>query len=57
MTTDATTVEEHLAKLGIDLPATPTAFATDVDAIQTGNQLFLSAMLVIASTWETPILN
>src|SRR5213594_2795701 len=45
MTTNATTAEDRLAKLGIHLPDAPTPFGAYVPAVQTGNLLFLSGML------------
>src|SRR5208282_4663201 len=45
MTTNATTSEDRLAKLGIHLPVAPTPFGAYVPAVQTGNLLFLSGML------------
>jgi enamine deaminase RidA (YjgF/YER057c/UK114 family) len=45
MTTNATTAEERLARLGIHLPDAPTPFGAYVPAVQTGNLLFLSGML------------
>src|SRR5882672_11001816 len=45
MTTDSTTAEDRLSKLGIDLPDAPTPFGAYVPAVQTGNLLFLSGML------------
>src|SRR4249920_2247018 len=45
MTTNAITAENRLAKLGIKLPAPPEPFGTYVEAVQTGNLLFLSGML------------
>ena len=45
MTTDSTTAEDRLARLGIHLPAAPTPFGAYVPAVQTGNLLFLSGML------------
>jgi enamine deaminase RidA (YjgF/YER057c/UK114 family) len=45
MTTNSTTAEERLARLGIHLPDAPTPFGAYVPAIQTGNLLFLSGML------------
>ena len=45
MTTNSTTAEGRLAKLGIKLPAPPEPFGTYVEAVQTGNLLFLSGML------------
>jgi enamine deaminase RidA (YjgF/YER057c/UK114 family) len=37
--------EQRLRELGIDLPAPPEPFGTYVEAVQTGNLLFLSGML------------
>src|SRR5215510_5631301 len=45
MTTHSTTAEDRLATLGIKLPAPPEPFGTYVEAVQTGNLLFLSGML------------
>ena len=45
MSTDATTAEGRLAKLGLRLPGAPTPFGAYVPAVQTGNLLFLSGML------------
>jgi len=45
MTTNATTADDRLAKLGIHLPDAPTPFGAYVSAVQTGNLLFLSGML------------
>src|SRR6478736_6667641 len=45
MTTNSTTAEDRLAKLGIHLPEAPTPFGAYVPAVQTGNLLFLSGML------------
>src|SRR6185295_9473500 len=45
MTTNAITAENRLAKLGIKLPAPPVPFGTYVEAVQTGNLLFLTGML------------
>src|ERR1700716_715246 len=39
------TAEERLKELGITLPAPPEPFGTYVEAVQTGNLLFLSGML------------
>jgi enamine deaminase RidA (YjgF/YER057c/UK114 family) len=44
VTTHSTT-EDRLAKLGIKLPAPPEPFGTYVEAVQTGNLLFLTGML------------
>jgi enamine deaminase RidA (YjgF/YER057c/UK114 family) len=45
MTTNTTTAEDRLAKLGIHLPEAPTPFGEYVPAVQTGDLLFLSGML------------
>ena len=45
MATTSTTAEDRLAKLGIKLPAPPEPFGTYVEAVQTGNLLFLTGML------------
>jgi enamine deaminase RidA (YjgF/YER057c/UK114 family) len=45
MTTNATTAEDRLAPLGIQLADAPTPFGAYVPAVQTGNLLFLSGML------------
>jgi enamine deaminase RidA (YjgF/YER057c/UK114 family) len=45
MTTDVTTAEGRLARLGIQLPAAPTPFGAYVPAVQAGSLLFLSGML------------
>jgi enamine deaminase RidA (YjgF/YER057c/UK114 family) len=37
--------EQRLKNLGIELPAPPEPFGTYVEAVQTGNLLFLSGML------------
>ncbi len=37
--------EQRLKELGIELPAPPEPFGTYVEAVQTGNLLFLSGML------------
>jgi len=39
--------EQRLQDLGIQLPAAPTPFGTYVEALQTGNLLFLSGMLPV----------
>ncbi|WP_158787597.1 RidA family protein [Granulicella sp. L46] len=39
--------EDRLQDLGIQLPAPPTPFGTYVEALQTGNLLFLSGMLPV----------
>src|ERR1700756_3566678 len=48
MTTNATSAEDRLAKLGIHLPGAPTPFGAYVPAVQTGSLLFLSGMLATA---------
>jgi len=45
MNTKSSTAEDRLAKLGIKLPAPPEPFGTYVEAVQTGNLLFLTGML------------
>ena len=40
-------VDRRLQDLGIELPAAPTPFGTYVEALQTGNLLFLSGMLPV----------
>lgn len=40
-------VEGRLKDLGIQLPSAPTPFGTYVEAVQTGNLLFLSGMLPV----------
>src|ERR1700759_5585030 len=41
------TAESRLKDLGIQLPPPPTPFGTYVEALQTGNLLFLSGMLPV----------
>jgi enamine deaminase RidA (YjgF/YER057c/UK114 family) len=41
----AASAEQRLINLGIDLPIPPQPFGTYVEAVQTGNLLFLSGML------------
>jgi enamine deaminase RidA (YjgF/YER057c/UK114 family) len=41
----AASAEQRLKELGIELPAPPEPFGTYVEAVQTGNLLFLSGML------------
>jgi enamine deaminase RidA (YjgF/YER057c/UK114 family) len=55
MTTHATTAEDRLAKLGIKLPAAPEPFGTYVEAVQTGNLLFLSGMLATSGHTATVV--
>jgi hypothetical protein len=45
MTTNTTTAEQRLKQLGIELPVPPEPFGTYVEAVQTGNLLFLTRML------------
>ena len=45
MTTNSTTAEDRLAELGIKLPVPPEPFGIYVEAVQTGNLLFLTGML------------
>jgi enamine deaminase RidA (YjgF/YER057c/UK114 family) len=45
VSTNSSTAEDRLAKLGIHLPDAPTPFGAYVPAVQTGNLLFLSEML------------
>jgi enamine deaminase RidA (YjgF/YER057c/UK114 family) len=55
MTTHATTAEDRLIKLGIQLPAAPTPFGAYVPAVQTGNLLFLSGMLATSGHVATAV--
>ena len=55
MSTNATTAEERLAKLGIHLPDAPTPFGAYVPAVQTGNLLFLSGMLATSGHAATAV--
>jgi enamine deaminase RidA (YjgF/YER057c/UK114 family) len=43
--TSLQTAEDRLVRLGIHLPEAPTPFGAYVEAVQTGNLLFLSGML------------
>ena len=45
LTIHATTAEDRLATLGIKLPTPPEPFGIYVEAVQTGNLLFLTGML------------
>ena len=45
MVTPQAGAEQRLEDLGIDLPTPPQPFGTYVEAVQTGNLLFLSGML------------
>ena len=42
---EASTAEQRLKELGIELPAPPEPFGTYTEAVQTGNLLFLTGML------------
>ncbi|MFL5240723.1 MAG: RidA family protein [Gemmataceae bacterium] len=55
MTTDVTTSEDRLAKLGIQLPEAPAPFGAYVPAVQTGNLLFLSGMLATSGHKPTVV--
>ena len=55
MTTNTTTAEERLAKLGIHLPDAPTPFGAHVPAVQTGNPFFLSGMLATSGHTATAV--
>ena len=46
-TAPGSSAEERLATLGIELPAAPTPFGNYVEAVQTGNLLFLTGMLPV----------
>jgi enamine deaminase RidA (YjgF/YER057c/UK114 family) len=45
MVTPQASAEQRLKDLGIDLPTPPQPFGTYVEAVQTGNLLFLTGML------------
>src|SRR3989441_9852098 len=53
MTTNSTTAEDRLAKLGFHLPEAPAPFGAYVPAVQTGNLLFLSGMLATSGHTAT----
>src|SRR5262249_1268482 len=55
MTTNTTTPEDRLARLGIHLPDAPTPFGAYVPAVQTGNLLFLSGMLATSGHRATVV--
>src|SRR2546428_6466168 len=55
MTTNSTTAEERLAKLGIHLPDAQSPFGAYVPAVQTGNLLFLSGMLATSGHTATVV--
>src|SRR5262249_57659111 len=45
--TTSTSAEERLKELGIDLPRPPTPLGAYVEAVQTGNLIFLSGTLTV----------
>jgi len=55
MTTNETTAEGRLARLGLHLPDAPTPFGAYVPAVQTGNLLFLSGMLATSGHTATAV--
>ena len=55
MSTNVTTAEDRLAKLGIHLPDAPTPFGAYVPAVQTGQLLFLSGMLATSGHKATVV--
>ena len=55
MSTNATTAEDRLAKLGLHLPEAPTPFGAYVPAVQTGNLLFLSGVLATSGHAATVV--
>ena len=55
MTTNTTTAEDRLAKLGTHLPDAPTPFGAYLPAVQTGNLLFLSGMLATSGHTATVV--
>jgi enamine deaminase RidA (YjgF/YER057c/UK114 family) len=55
MSTNLTTAEDRLAKLGIHLPDAPTPFGAYVPAVQTGNLLFLSGILATSGHMATTV--
>src|SRR6516165_7668830 len=55
MTTDSSTAEDRLGKLGIHLPGAPTPFGAYVPAVQTDNLLFLSGMLATSGHAATVV--
>jgi enamine deaminase RidA (YjgF/YER057c/UK114 family) len=55
MSTNASTAEDRLAKLGLRLPEAPTPFGAYVPAVQTGNLLFLSGMLATSGHTATVV--
>jgi enamine deaminase RidA (YjgF/YER057c/UK114 family) len=55
MTTNSTTAEDRLARLGIHLPDAPTPFGAYVPAVQTEDLLFLSGMLATSGHTATVV--
>ena len=55
MTSNATSPEDRLARLGIHLPDAPTPFGAYVPAVQTGTLLFLSGMLATSGHAATVV--
>jgi enamine deaminase RidA (YjgF/YER057c/UK114 family) len=55
MATNATSAEERLRNLGIQLPEAPTPFGAYVPAVQTGTLLFLSGMLATSGHTATVV--
>src|SRR4051794_35770669 len=55
MTTNTTTAEDRLGKLGIHLPDAPPTFGAYVPAIRTGNLLFLSGLLATSGQKATAV--
>jgi enamine deaminase RidA (YjgF/YER057c/UK114 family) len=55
VTTNATTAEDRLVRLGLQLPDAPTPFGAYVPAVQTGNLLFLSGMLATSGHTATVV--
>ena len=55
MATNATSAEERLRNLGIQLPEAPTPFGAYVPAVQTGTLLFLSGMLATSGHAATVV--
>src|SRR6476619_1240885 len=55
MTTNETTAEDRLARLGLRLPDAPTPFGAYVPAVRTGNLLFLSGMLATSGHTATAV--
>src|SRR5436853_5722263 len=55
MIANTSTAEDRLDTLGLDLPAAPTPFGAYVEAVQTGNLLFLSGMLATSGYVVTSV--